>query len=354
MKTGRPVSIGVIGVIGVLVSLVVIGVAAWLVQLVMGMSVIGTGQAVVWGSYIALFFVLAGAAGGLVVLAALGDLGVSPAFQAVRGRALLLALAAYVAAAFAILMDIGRPERVFGFLFSPNLGSMFVWDFYALALAVIVTAAYLYLGAKPKWLPTLAAVVATAMIVLEGCILAVTAGRPLWHSSLVPVVFLLEGLIVAASLVLLFFGGSSDTKEASSRLLKWLLPALLLTTVLELVTVSYGGDPGAAAAGSLLTSGSLAPIFWGQVLLGVILPWALLVAAGKNRAMVALAALLASVGVFAAKLALLVAGQSFPFLQGQAVYMPTLVEVGGLIGLVALVGLLCVIGSRVLPSKVGA
>jgi len=68
-------------------------------------------------------------------------------------------------------------------IFSPNFKSMFVWDFYSLAIAVVLAAAYLWFGAKSKWLPILAAIFAVAVVVVEGWILSVSAGTPLCRTD---------------------------------------------------------------------------------------------------------------------------------------------------------------------------
>src|SRR5512139_1182940 len=123
--------------------LVVVGLIAWFMQFSQGLDSLGVGQAIVWGVYIAAFFLMAGLGSGLVILAALGDLDVLPGLKTLRRPLLIGAIASYIAAGFAILMDIGKPDRVLNMIFSPNFKSMFVWDFYALALSIILAAAYL-------------------------------------------------------------------------------------------------------------------------------------------------------------------------------------------------------------------
>ena len=196
--------------------------------------------------------------------------------------------------------------------------------------------------------------VALAVVVVEGWILAVTAGRPYWHSALLPVVFLVEGFIVALALTLVFTQAGDAANKLARKALLWLLPGFVALTLFELVTVSYGGDPDARAAAALVTSGALAVPFWGQLVLGVLAPWALLMWGGAGRTVAVLVAVLAIAGVWLAKLVLLVAGQALPFMQAQTGYAPSLVEAAGAIGVLALAGLLYMIGSRVLPSKAGA
>jgi dimethyl sulfoxide reductase membrane subunit len=327
--------------------LVVVGIAAWLVQLTQGFAVLGVGQAISWGVYIAAFFTLAGTGSGLIILAAATDLGWLAALKGQRRMLLAAALGCFIAAGFMILMDIGKPERIFNMVFLPNFGSMFVWDFYALALSVVLALAYLYLGPVGKWLPWAAGIVAAALVIVEAWILAASAGSVLWHSSLVPVIFLVEGLATALAVTVL----ARDKATTAARLLAVLLASLLVLSLIELFTLTNAGDPDLVAGVGLLLSGSLAVVYWGQLLLGLALPFALLVWSGANRTAVMAAAVLAIIGVFVAKLDLLVAGQALPYMGAPASYVPSLVELAAVLGMVGLAGLVYLLVNRYLPSK---
>jgi len=328
------------------VVLVVIGLAAWIVQLTQGFDVLGVSQTVSWGVYIAAFFLLAGAGSGLIILAAAADLGWLAALQGQRRMLLTAAIGCFVAAGVMILMDIGKPERVINMVLSPNFGSMFVWDFIALALSVVLALVYLYLGPVGKWLPWAAAIVAAAVVIVEGWILSSSAATVMWHSALVPVIFLLEGLVTALALIVLANG-----KAAVGRILAVLLVGVLALTLIELFTLTNAGEPEQVAGVGLLLGGSLAVYYWGQLLLGLVLPFVLLVWAGKNRSAVMAAAILAIIGVFVAKMVLLVAGQALPFMGAQVSYMPSLVELAGVVGMLGLAGLVYLLVNRYLPSK---
>jgi len=328
--------------------LVVVGLAAWIVQLSQGFDVLGVSQAVSWGVYIAAFFLLAGAGSGLIILAAAADLGWLAALQGQRRMLLTAAIGCFVAAGVMILMDIGKPERVINMILSPNFGSMFVWDFYALALSVVLALVYLYLGPVGKWLPWAAAIVAAAVVIVEGWILSSSAATVMWHSALVPVIFLLEGLVTALALIVLANGKAA---AATTRLLAGLLVAVLALTLIELFTLTNAGEPEQVAGVGLLLGGSLAVYYWGQLLLGLVLPFVLLVWFAANRTAVMAAAILAIIGVFVAKMVLLVAGQALPFMGAQVSYMPSLVELAGVVGMLGLAGLVYLLVNRYLPSK---
>jgi dimethyl sulfoxide reductase membrane subunit len=337
------------GLIG-LVVLVIIGIIAWGYQLAQGMSVLGIGQAVVWGTYIAAFFTLAGLASGLVIIAAFGDLLDITTIHMHRRSILIGALATYVASGIMILMDIGRPLRVFNMVLSANITSPFMWDFTTLVLSVVLATIYLYLGTKYRWLPAVAAFVAALVIVMEGWILSMSAGGVLWRSGIMPAVFLLEGLMVAAAILLIALSDHAATGWLRKALLI-LLPIVVVLNVFEIATVLYNGDPDAQAATNLYLKDWM---FWGQTVLGIVLPFTLLLWSGRKRSTYIIAGVLVVLGVFFAKYVILLAGQAIPYMLSPVTYTPTWTEAGGVVGIVGLAGLLFWLGIRYIPSKEGS
>ncbi len=89
-------------------------------------------------------------------------------------------------------------------------------------------------------------------------------------------------------------------------------------------------------------------------MVGIALLFVLLAWGGRTQGVLSVAGVLAILGVFATKLAVLVAGQALPFMRAPATYAPTAVEVGGVIGIVALAGLLFVLANRYVPIRVQA
>ena len=330
--------------------LVIIGIVAWVIQLTQGMSVIGIGQAVVWGLYIATFFFLAGLAGGLVILTALADLQVIPGLQQYRRRLLIGAIAAYVASGIMILMDIGRPLRVLNMIFSANITSPFVWDFAFLVVSVIVTAIYLFSAPKGKLLPILAGIVAGVVIAVEGWILSMSAGVPLWHGGITPATFLLEGLICASAIMLIVLEEGVAAQWIRNAVLV-ALPVLVLLNLFENASVSYAGEPEAQAAISLMLSN---PLYWVVMLVGFVLPFVLLAWWGMSKQAVLSASVLMLLAVFVSKNLLLVSGQALPFMQSPQAYTPTFVEIGGVLGIFGLAGVIYLLGMRFVKPKVAS
>jgi len=327
-----------------------VGAISWGVQLSQGHEVLALGQNIVWGIYIAAFFLLAGAGGGLLILVALGDMEILAGAKKNRRSLLIAALACFIAAGFMILMDLGRPERALSMLVSPNFNSMFIWDFYCLILSVIMSLVLLFTKGS-KILAAIAILVAAAIIIAEGFILAVSVGTPLWQTSLIPALFLAEGLIAALAVALLL-KESADVDKGLTRFMAAVLCIALVFNVLEVIVTGYMAGTEAAASLQILTSGSMAPLFWCQMLVGIVLPFIIVIWMDKNAIALMVAAILAILGVLIGKVALLVAGQAISQATGAvASYAPSIVEIGGLIGGLGLAVLLFVLGKNFLPGK---
>lgn len=126
------------------------------------------------------------------------------------------------------------------------------------------------------------------------------------------------------------------------------LPVLFLFNVFEMGANLYAGDVDDLFGTNLLLAN---PLFWLAVVLGIVLPFVLLLWAGKNRTMLIVSGVLVVLGVFADKSLTLVTGEAISFLQGTATYTPSIVEIGGVIGMVGLAGLLYLLGTMFIPQK---
>ena len=166
--------------------------------------------------------------------------------------------------------------------------------------------------------------------------------RSQWR--IMPAIFIVDGLLVALAASLI----AKPTLDVLRRWIMVLLPVLFLLNVFELGAVLYAGNLEKLGGVSLLLSN---PLFWLMMGFGIILPFALLLWAGKNPNVVIVSAILVFLGVIVAKSVTLVAGQSISFLMGTATYKPTIVEFGGVIGVIGLAGLLYLLGTRIIPHK---
>lgn len=325
-------------------ALTVVYAVALVARLMGGPAAMDVTSVVPWSCLIAFFFLLAGAGGGLLAAGAAASLGLLPSLARVQQRAYLAAVACFVAAGLTVLIDLGRPERVLNMILSIHLSSPFAWDFLFLALSVVL-GAVCALRRPGKALACVAAAAGAAVMLVEGVILVVCAGHGFWHGALVPVLFLLEGLIAGLALVV---AAAPTAGRRVALTLAALLGVLLLFNVAEWV-YAYAPGTDAAAALALLVSGPLAPLYWLQIIAGVLVPAALLVAV-PSPAVARVASVLALAGIVLAKFAILLAGQSLDILGAYAAYLPSLLDVALSAGAVGLAGLLFMAGVRLVPT----
>ena len=337
MKTNQTSgsTIGLV-VLGVLAAA---GVGAWVYQLTQGMVVTGLGQQIVWALYIAAFFSAIGAGAGLLFLVGLSEfVDLIPVEK--RGMSLIAALSSFVAGGLLIMLDIGNPLQVWRILTAFRFSSMMTWDFWLLIVAVVVTLAYLFLAKKGEKAPALGVVgvvAAGAVVVLEGWMLSSMSSRPMWEGGATVVSFLLAALLGGVSLWVL------TNQETGGQAVSWFKAMLVVSLVVvaaEVLTRLVGGSPRASEEIMTVVSGTAAPIFWFQILVGLGLPLALVLLGSQYK----VAAGLALLGVLAEKSWLLVSGQATSWLElPSGTYFFSLVEVVAVIGVVA-IGVLVFLG----------
>ena len=307
--------------------LAVVGIGAWVYQLTAGMQVTGLGNQIVWGLYIAAFFTAVGTGAGLLVLTGVSEyVPVIPSEK--RVRTLYLSFSSLVVGGLLITLDVGNPVQIWRIVTAFKFSSMMTWDFWLLAIAAVVVLVYLLAARGNKvqkvW-GMLGILAGMVVVIVEGWMLSAQAAHPMWGSGLTVLTFLLGAGIAGLSVALL--GDMTNEK-----LLGWLKVALglsLLFAVVEVLTGLVGGEEEI----SLVLTGFAAPAFWLQLVVGLLVPMALL----ARKTSVGLAAILAIFGVLAEKVWMLAAGSAVPWMPGQqGVYSPSWVEIVAVIGMVAI------------------
>ena len=314
------------GLIAALI-LALVGIGAWVYQLTAGMQVTGLGNQIVWGLYIAAFFTAVGTGAGLLVLTGVSEyVPVIPSEK--RVRTLYLSFSSLVVGGLLITLDVGNPVQIWRIVTAFKFSSMMTWDFWLLAIAAVVVLVYLLAARGNKvqkvW-GMLGILAGMVVVIVEGWMLSAQAAHPMWGSGLTVLTFLLGAGIAGLSVALL--GDMTNEK-----LLGWLKVALglsLLFAVVEVLTGLVGGEEEIR----LVLTGFAAPAFWLQLVVGLLVPMALL----ARKTSVGLAAILAVFGVLAEKVWMLAAGSAFPWMPGQqGVYSPSWIEIVAVIGMVAI------------------
>ena len=247
-----------LAMVAVLLAVVAVGVRAYLVQLRQGMIVTGLTDQVSWGTYIANFAFLIALAVGAVML-------VIPAYifhQAHAKRVVLIAqgvaVAACVSALMFVLVDLGRPDRIFFMM--PVLGSLnlprslLAWDtitipgYILLNLCIPVYVLFRrYTGhevTERRLFPWIILTIAWAFAAqaVEAFIFTADVARPMWHTPVLAPRFLASAACSGpAFLIVALWGlrrwGGLQFPDALFNLL-----ALIVAAALQLNLIMFGAE----------------------------------------------------------------------------------------------------------------
>ncbi|MEZ4361340.1 MAG: NrfD/PsrC family molybdoenzyme membrane anchor subunit [Kofleriaceae bacterium] len=282
----------------VLSAIALVGMNAWGHQLLRGMQVTDLSDHVSWGLYIANFTFGVGLAAGAVMMVIPAYLYDDHDMHDVVIIGELLAIAAIVVCMGFVIVDMGRPDRLWHIL--PGIGrfhwpvSMLTWDVVVLNgyfLLNLHIAGYLlyqrYLGRRPKrrwYLPFvfLSIFWAISIHTVTAFLYQGLGGRPFWNSALLAPRFIATAFISGPAFVIIVLevvrryssmkigDGPSETLARVMRITV-LLNLFMLAS--ELFTALYTGGAHASAVRYLFFGAhghhGLVPYIWTAVTLNV-------------------------------------------------------------------------------------
>jgi Ni/Fe-hydrogenase subunit HybB-like protein len=329
-----------------------------------GWEVFGTTPTVEWGLLIAGYVAFAIMTSGLCLASSLGTVFGIDRFRPLERRHVILAVLSLTAAFGIIILDLHFPLRlVFGAVLSPSPASPMWWmgvayGFYYVILLVETWSMFTHRPVLHQWACTAAAAMAVIAPTTLGAVFGILGAKAMWHGIFTPMLMLTSAFLAGTALLSIAlplavrFG-----RPGWKRAMELGIPSLRLLLSIGLVVVGLlvlravvagliGGERGLREGTMALVAGPFAPSFWiVRVGIGFLLPAALLLLPRTRTPMgLFVAGGAALVGVFADRLLFVVAGQatpvtsasgsvSFPF----AVYIPSLVEIGVVVGAAAFV-----------------
>ena len=280
----------------VLAVLACVGVAAWVWQLMNGLTVTGMANGVSWGIYITMFMFFVGlSAGGLIVASSASVFHIK-AFKAVAMPAVILSTVCICLAGMFVLIDLGGIQRVWRIVTGPNPTSPLVWDICVITCYLIINVLYLYFmkkGAERAVSIVSRFALPCAILVhsVTAWIFGLQIAKEGWFSALMAPIFVASAMDSGLALLLIVLAVLNATgRFETPKGLFTSLTGLLATCIAvdgyfifcELLTMGYPGAAGAETL-ALMMSGPTAPFFWFEIVGGLVIPFCLLVFA-KNRA----------------------------------------------------------------------
>ena len=376
VRTGRRLPAGWLWYGGLALGMAV-GAGCFLYQWSNGLGVTGLSNTVSWGLYIITFMFLVGiSAGGLIVVAG-SELFGTHRLESLNRLAVICSGTAVVGAAISIAPDLGRPQLFWKMLVQPNVTSPLVWD-------MVILSVYLAIAGIDLWILTRSRVSSVTMrhmaqITLPVAVLvhSITAwifglmvARPFWNTALMAPLFISSALVSGTALVLVVahvadrrtsWSPPSHVFGDLARLLVWFIAVDAFLLFTEVLTTYASNVPDHVDQLNVVLFGRLAPVFWAEVLLGVVVPFMIFSRPSlrDRRGWLVAGAVLAVLGVFFKRVNILMSAMFEPLVglapgipggrPGQGfrpdqVYVPTWVEWGVVLGIAAALALLVTVG----------
>lgn len=367
---------------GLLVGGMIVGLGCFVYQWVNGLAVTGLSNTISWGMYIITFMFLVGISAGGLIVAAGAELVGSERFSSLQRLAVLLSGAAILAAAISIMPDLGRPQMVWRMLRQPHWTSPLIWDVIIIGVYLTIAAVDLYILTRPNRRPgalrTMAFFALPAAVLVHSItawIFGLLVARPFWNTALMAPMFVSSALVSGLGLLIVTAHVVDRTTEWEpdrnvfddlGRLMVWFIAVDGFLLFAEILTTYASRVPDHLKQLNVLLTGRLAPVFWAEVVIGVVVPFAICASRlRKRRGWVVAAGALAMIGVFAKRINIVMTSMFMPLVglepgipggrPGQEfapdpIYIPTWVEAGILLGLACFIGLVVTLGVRYLVA----
>ncbi|HLR68667.1 MAG TPA: NrfD/PsrC family molybdoenzyme membrane anchor subunit [Virgibacillus sp.] len=320
--------------IGVLVILTLIGFSALAYQTIHGLGGTGMNNVVSWGLYIIMFMFFVGlSAGGLIVSSSATVFNI-PSFKVVAKPATILSTVCVVLAGLFIMVDLGSPFRMLNLLLHGQFKSPLMWDVVVISIYLGINVGYLILmmmkNPNQKLLNAMSYIALPVAILVHSVtawIFGLQIARAGWYSAIMAPLFvssaldsglalLLIVLVLLRTLKVFHVENSLITKLAGLLFIFVAVDAYLIFS--EVLTMYYPQEASTMLVLNEMLSGSMAPFFWGEIILGLAIPLAILLFR-KNRqriSLVVLSSALVVVGVFCKRFWLVISSFMYPNVGG--------------------------------------
>lgn len=305
-----------------LIFVTLLAVYAYFLQLSKGMGITGLNDITIWGLYIVNFIFFIGIShAGIAISAAVRIMRLDK-YQPIARMAELLTLVSLMMAGLSIVIDLGRPDRVFLLVQNYPLrfsSSPLLWDITAVGTYLMLSSTYLYLpmrrdlkfcmdhfsgwkkrlyevllpayekGEEPTinrlswWMAITILPVMVMVHTTVAWIFSLLSNRPLWFGAIAGPYYIaaaiasgIASVVVIAAAVRHLFHWEDILQPAIFRGLGNFLSVITLVylyfMLVEQVTARYAAPTGEFFVSEKWLFGDFAPLFWGITFLGLLIP----------------------------------------------------------------------------------
>lgn len=352
VSTSRPYNIAV-AVSGLVAAL---GIAFGLHAMYIGHDhAYGISREIPWGLLIATYVFFVVTSTGLCLVSSIGHVFNVDALKPIAKRSVFMAITTIVAGFLVIGFEIANPWRmpIYNML-SPNPTSNIWWmgTLYGAYLFFMTVEFALLQLEKHKMAGMFGLLGVVSGIAAHsnlGAVFGLLGGREFWHGPYMPIYFITSAMMSGCAAVLFFtwMGYKANGWKMSPSLEKslrvtaqlgaTLIAVIMFFTTWKMISGVSGQPPGKYEAMQALLSGPYAANFWiGEIMLGMVLPFAIILAVrAKNMQALFVASASSMIGIFFMRYDLVVVGQIVPHFHGMGItdlphlfsYVPSLHEV---------------------------
>jgi Ni/Fe-hydrogenase subunit HybB-like protein len=395
-KTGQ----GFYATIGIFGMVVLWGAYAWYTQFTVGMQATGLNNTVMWGLYIATFMFMIGVSHAGIIISTTIRVFKLDKFKPISRIAEGMTLVGLAMAILSVVADIGRPDRILVLFFNLRIGSPLAWDLIILSLYFASSAFYLLVSMKhdislitgrfkvrdglykilggiqnaitPKdpekyenMLNSISLVILPFPLLDSGMVVAfifsLLGARPVLNAPFIGAYFLVLAIvtgiaaIVIVSMILsrVYEWEEIISEEVIMGLGNYLRVGIILVLYFifnQHFTIQYVGKSATLVVSNMLLFGSYAPLFWGMIIEGFVVPILLLILPNRNKVGVLIASVLSILGLWVNCVLVVVPALTFPNMPfNWGSYIPSWVEWSVLAGILALGVILFAVLIKLIP-----
>jgi Ni/Fe-hydrogenase subunit HybB-like protein len=314
----------------------------------------GVSRGVPWGVLISTYVFFVVTSTGLCIVSSVGHVFGMKAFAPIAKRAVFMSICTIVAGFLVIAFEIENSWRMpVGNVIGANptsniwwMGTLYGAYLFFMMIEFIMLQLHQYKLASGFGLAgLLTGVVAHSNL---GAVFGLLNGREFWHGPYMPIYFIASAAMSGCVAIIFFtylayrfnnWEMDSSMREAMASVARMgalMMAVILFFTSWKMITGITGQPPGKYEAMMALLSGNYAVNFWfGEVFLGLLLPFVLIMAArGKNMHVLFIASIAGMIGIFFMRYDLVIVGQLIPAFHGMDLvdypellsYMPSLHE----------------------------
>lgn len=281
-----------------------------------------------FGLLIVMYFFIAGLSAGCLLISTLWTVFKCDNMKVLAKPAAYLSLITFMPAPVVLIGDLASPLKFYLLMFNFNPMSMMAWGTWIVSFYGMVLALYCFIMWQNREVNRgigLASVfLAVALATYTGLLLGTVPSKALWSSALIPVLFLVSGLVCAIALLTIIGAlvPESIKKQtaAASLALKKMKPMLVFGEAMligfHLLVIAFASINGSETVKHLLTGDRWFMFMVVQIGIGIVVPTIIMLMGNKNSLSAAAAGLASIIGVFALRMNIVIGGQEMAMVPG--------------------------------------